>query len=64
MSSYRCYFLDLGARIAGEMTIRSEDLADAIEQAGVMLDQRPHFCGFEPWEGDTLAYSSPLTLLP
>jgi hypothetical protein len=27
MSSYRCYFLDHVARIAGEMTIRADDLA-------------------------------------
>jgi hypothetical protein len=62
MSSYRCYFLDQDTRIAGEMTIRGDDLADAIAQALVMLEQRPHFCGFELREGETLVYSSPLTL--
>jgi len=61
MHAYRCHFLDEHYRIAGEVTIHADDLTDAIDQTLVMLEQRPHFCAFELWEGETLAYSSPLT---
>ena len=42
------------------MIIHGDDLADAIDQALVMLKERPHFYAFELWEGETLAYCSPL----
>ena len=60
MHAYRCHFLDEHDRIAGEMIIHGDDLADAIDQALVMLKERPHFYAFELWEGETLAYCSPL----
>jgi hypothetical protein len=60
MHAYRCCFLDKNDRVGGEVTIHADDLADAIEQAGVRLKERSSFCWIELWEGETLAYCSPL----
>jgi hypothetical protein len=61
MSSYRCYFLDQDDRVGAEIAVRADDLAEAIDQALVRLQERPHFCAIELWAGETLAYCSPLT---
>jgi hypothetical protein len=60
MHAYRCLFLDKDDRVGGEMTIHADDLADAVEQAEEMLKERPRCRWIELWEGETLAYSSPL----
>jgi hypothetical protein len=60
MSSYRCYFLDAVDRVGAQIAIRADDLTDAIDQAVVRLNERPHFRAIELWEGETLAYCSPL----
>jgi hypothetical protein len=62
MRSYRCYFLDAGDRVGAEIAIRADDLTEAIDQALLRLQERPHFLAIELWKGETLAYCSPLAV--
>jgi hypothetical protein len=51
MGEYRCYLLDRAGAIRFVDVLMCEDDFDALSLAREKLEKRPHFHGFELWQG-------------